>query len=102
MPEIRLAYQNTSNFSSFEWTTDDIYVSDSNFITFACKSSVNSIMYLIWKIDETTTTTITETKTIIADKNTSMYSPVKARFVRFKVNSFSSLPCVLQTQAFFY
>ena len=101
MPEIRLAFQNTSNFSSSEWTTDDIYVSDANFITFLCKSSVSSIMYLIWKIDESTTS-ISETKTVIANENTSMYSPVKARFVRFKVDSFSSLPCVLQTQAFFY
>jgi hypothetical protein len=102
MPEITEVYQNTANYSDSSWKTDDIFIADCTYVSFIVHCSVSCAMYLKWKIDNTTNTYIEETKSVVANTATTLYAPVKSRYVEFSVDTFNSVPCNLKTQGFYF
>lgn len=101
MPEINEVYQNTTSFNDVTWETDNIFIADCTSISFFVHCSVDCVMSLKWKIDDNSDFLI-ETKTVLANTGTLIYSPVKTRNVVFSVGTFNSLPCDLKTSGFFF
>ena len=101
MPEIKEGYQNTSNFNEASWTTNDIFIADCACVSFIVYCSVDCNMSINWKIDKSADL-LTDSKSVTANTGTLIYSPVKARYATFSVDTFDSLPCDLKTSAFFF
>lgn len=101
MPELTQVYQNTTNFADASWASDDVFIADCTYVSFTVHCSVSCVMSLNWKIDGTSDMAV-ETKNVLANTATTIYSPVKSRYIYFQVDTFNSVPCDLKTQAFFF
>ncbi len=101
MPELLQVYQNTANFNDSSWETEDLFISDATYISFIVYCSTTCTMTLNWKINDTSDILV-ESKIVLANTGTLIYSPVKTRYIQFQVNSFGALPCDLKTSAFFF
>jgi hypothetical protein len=101
MPELKEAYQNTSNYNASSWSTEDLFLADVSSVSFIVYCSVDCNMSINWKIDEASDV-LTDSKSVLANTGTIIYTPVKARYANFSVDTFNSLPCDLKTSSFFF
>lgn len=102
MSEIREVYINNPTYPNITYITEWLNVSSSVSLTFTIFEDNNCDIVLDWAIDNNYNIINTETTALIGGNSTTIYTPVKNRFVRLSVINIAVQPSVLEVQGFHY
>ena len=98
MADLKDAYLNDNNYNSPTYTTEWYNISSYQNITYTVFCSQNCNILIEYSTDNNFSVILTETGSVVANTSTTLYSQVKARYIRFKVSAIASNPAHLIVQ----
>ena len=103
MPEIIEIYQYSPINNTTSWESEILNIVSARYITFTVFCSENYDITVEWSISEDFVNIIdTDNKSVTGGESGSLQIPVKAKYIRFRVDNIASTPNILCTQGFFW